>query len=314
MRIAIVGAGAVGCLFGALLTGAGHGITLVCRDARKARRLRDTGIALWEGESRTVHAVEALATPVEPPAIPYDLVLIVVKAFDTESAAEAAHPLLAPATPVLTLQNGLGPADILARRLGAERLLAGITAQGATLLDVGEVRHGGAGQTLLGPYLPDGPKREELAELFTAAGIPARWEPHIHPALWKKLAASAGINALTALTGIRNGLVASHPDAALLAREAVREAAAVALALGIDLGDPEVLGDWVLDVARVTAQNRSSMGQDVDRKRRTEVDAINGAVARLGAAHGVDTPVNRTLARLVSTLEANFPTSSEQGR
>jgi 2-dehydropantoate 2-reductase len=308
MRIAIVGPGALGCLFGAFLGRAGHVVTLVGRNEEKARLLRREGIKLWEGDRLSRVPVEATVSPPQAGGVaPSDLVLILVKAYDTEKAAETALPFLGPETPVLTLQNGLGPADLLAGRLGAPRILAGVTAQGATQLAPGEVRHGGNGPTLLGYHAsPAAAPREDIVAAFNGAGLSTRWESDIVKTIWKKLAVSCGINALTALTGIRNGVVAEHPDARALCADAVRETARVAAALGIDLGDPGELAAWVESVARATAINRSSMGQDVDHRRHTEVGFINGAVARLADVHGLDAPVNRTLARLVTTLETGF--------
>ena len=159
---------------------------------------------------------------------------------------------------------------------------------------------------MLGPYLPDGNVRREIVELFNRAGIAAQWRDRIAEAVWKKLAANCGINAITALAGIKNALVESTPEAAELAAEAVRETARVAQTEGVSLGDPEVLVLWVLSVARATGKNRSSMGQDVDHRRPTEIDYINGAVARLGQKNGIKTPTNLALTRLIKTLETGY--------
>lgn len=309
LRVAIVGAGAMGCLFGAHLARAGVPVTLIDIDPLEVEALRARGVRLHrDGE---VADVPVRATTRAAEAGPADLVLVFVKAHQTRSVLPSLPALLGPETRVLTLQNGLGAADVLARAVPAERLLVGVTAQGATQLGPGEIRHGGRGETLLGPYRP-GPDAftARVAETFTRAGLPARAVDDPRPAVWKKLAVNCAINPVTALTGIRNGPVAEWEPARELAAEAAREAWAVARAEGVDLGDPDELASFVLSVARATAQNRSSMGQDVDRGASTEIEFISGAVARRGEAHGVPTPVNRTLWRLIQTLELGYRTAA----
>lgn len=306
MKITIIGPGAMGCLFGAFLARAGNPVTLLGRDREYAELLKKRGVLLREGDGFEELKLCATHNPEE--AAGAELVLVLVKTPQTAAAAKLIPRLLAPETVVLTLQNGLGAADELARALGPERVLTGVTAQGATLIAPGEVRHGGAGDTLIGPYLPGGKERLDIVKLFNKAGVSAQWRDNIADSVWKKLAANCGINAITALAGIKNALVESTYEAAQLASGAVRETAKVALAEGVHLGDPEGLALWVLSVARATGKNRSSMGQDVDRRRATEIDYINGAVARLGKKHGIETPINLALTQLIKTLETGYQT------
>ncbi|MDW7711743.1 MAG: 2-dehydropantoate 2-reductase [Deferrisomatales bacterium] len=304
MRIGVVGAGAMGCLFGGLLARAGEDVVLVEVLPDAVEALCHRGVRLWEGGRAEDIPVRAVSDPTAAGAC--ELVLVMVKAQHTPSAAGTLGPLLGPAAAVLTLQNGLGAADVLASALGGGRLLVGTTAQGATLLAPGEIRHGGAGETLFGPYGPGGPDPGAAAEAFRRAGIPARTVADPWPAVWRKLAVNCGINAVAALTGVLNGQIPAVPEAAGVLSDAVAEAAAVARGAGVDLGDPDALVRAVLDVARATGANRASMGQDVDARRPTEVDFINGAVVREGHRRGVPTPVNRTLWRLVKAVEAGF--------
>ncbi|GAB4270431.1 MAG: 2-dehydropantoate 2-reductase [Deferrisomatales bacterium] len=305
MKIAVVGAGAMGCLFGGLLARAGEEVVLLDRSAETLEALARRGVVLHEGEGRETIPVAAAGDPRDAGAC--DGVLVFVKAHQTLSARPSVAALAQGGAWVLTLQNGLGAADLLAEVVAPGRLLVGVTAQGATLLGPAEVRHGGAGPTVLGPYLPGpSPEAGAAARVLAGAGLECRAVEDPWPHVWHKLAVNCGINALTALTGIRNGRIPEIPPAAALLEEAVGEAAAVARAAGVDLGDPKALARRVLDVARATAANRSSMGQDVDRRASTEVAFINGAVAREGERRGVATPVNRTLTRLIQTLEATF--------
>lgn len=304
MKIAVIGAGAMGCLFGGFLARAGEDVMLVEVNPAAVETLSRRGVRLWEGEDAQDVPVRAVSNP--GAAGPADLVLVMVKAQHTTSAAGSLGPLLGPGTAVLTLQNGLGAADVLAEAVGTKRLLVGVTAQGATLLSPGEVRHGGAGETLFGPFAAGGPDPEPFAATLFRAGLPARAVADPWPAVWRKLAVNCGINAVAALTGLRNGRIPEIPEAAAVLSDAVREAAAVSRAAGVDLGEPGALVEAVLAVARATGANRASMGQDVDARRPTEIDFINGAVVREGERRALPTPVNRTLTRLVKALEAGF--------
>ncbi len=304
MDIVVVGAGAMGCLFGAHLARAGNRVTLVDVDPATVRALGERGVRLHQGEAVEEVPVGA-ASPGEPLPAPA-LVLVFVKAPHTRSALPAVRTLLGPETRVLTLQNGLGAADVLAEAVPADRLLVGTTAQGATLLGPGEVRHGGRGDTVLGPYRGADPFAAAVAEALAGSGLPTRAVDDPWPWVWRKLAVNCAINPVTALAGIRNGLVAQAAHAADLVFDVVEEVVRTARACGTDLGDARSLADQVLAIARATASNRSSMGQDVDRRARTEIDYINGAVVREADRRGVDVPVNRTLWRLIRTLEVGY--------
>ncbi|HLN61659.1 MAG TPA: 2-dehydropantoate 2-reductase, partial [Symbiobacteriaceae bacterium] len=207
--------------------------------------------------------------------------------------------------PVGNRRTGLGNAEALAGVLGPDRVLAGTTAQGATLLGPGRVAHGGNGPTRIAPWTPGGAAAlevERVAALFNRAGLAASTAADARPLLWAKLAVNCAINPLTAILRVTNGQLLERPDARRLMEAAAREAGAVAAACGVRLREEPVA--QAIAVAGATAANRSSMLQDVERGRRTEIDAISGAVARLGAEHGVGAPVNATLAELVRALEA----------
>jgi 2-dehydropantoate 2-reductase len=307
MKITVLGAGAMGCLFGGYLSRAGEDVVLVDAWPEHVDALGRRGLRLWEGEAAEEIPVRAAlpGTAVRPA----ELVLFLVKANRSREAAAQLPALLEDRGVALTLQNGLGSADVLAEVVGPKRVLVGVTAQGATGLGPGEIRHGGSGETLVGSYGGDQASRDaaaRVADALTRAGLPAHATAEVWAAVWKKLAVNCGINALTALTGMRNGRIPEIPPAAALLGASVREAASVAAAAGIDLGDREALVDHVLAIARATGANRSSMGQDVDRRSPTEIDFINGAVVREGGRLGVPTPVNETLTRLVKVLEANY--------
>lgn len=236
---------------------------------------------------------------------PLDLLIVAVKAYDTGSAIDSAASagMIGPTTLLLTLQNGLGNAETIAERVGGDRTLCGVTAQGATLLAPGLVRHGGHGPTELGAVAGRAghDSAVRIADWLTAAGLEAEATPDYRVPLWQKLGVNCAINPLTALLRVANGELLRRPDAAALMDAAAREVEAVALAEGIHLETD--LAVRARAVALATANNRSSMLQDVERGRRTEVGAINGALAALARRHGIATPVNATLAALVRSLE-----------
>ena len=239
---------------------------------------------------------------------PVDLVILFVKSAATQAAATDAAALLRPGGRVLTLQNGLGNAEVIAEIVGAERVLAGTTAQGATLLGPGQIRHGGSGETHIGRLFGEVDEFcHEVARLLTNAGLPTVVEPDVRSLIWGKLIINTGINALTALLRLRNGQLAELDETRQLLALAVEEAVQVARAAGVRLPYENPL-DKVLAVAVATGQNQSSMLQDVLRGSPTEIAVINGAIVREGERLGVATPVNRTLTLLVQALEKNlFP-------
>jgi 2-dehydropantoate 2-reductase len=234
---------------------------------------------------------------------PVDVVLVTVKAHDTQPAVSSVLARCHASTLFLTLQNGIGNGERIAQTVGAHAVLLGTTAQGATYLDPGRIRHGGNGPTFMGEVAgPPTDRVQSLVELFSTAGLVVQASDEMEVLIWKKLLVNVGINAITALTGIRNGVIADLEAARSLCRAAVDEAATVARAKDIPV--PGEIVEQVLAVARATAQNRSSMGQDVDFGKRTEIDAINGAIVRFGEELGIGTPVNRTLTQLIQIVEA----------
>ena len=277
------------CLFGARLAPVAE-VTLLGSWAEGVAATQEHGIIVEEAQRAStvwVRAGRLGAGPVEPA----DLVLVLVKAWQTESVAAYLDSLLAPDGIALTLQNGIGNLE----KLGPRAYL-GVTTQGATLLGPGRVKPGGAGPTHLAA--PDW-----AAGLFQRAGFETLRvdTAQVDSLVWGKLVVNCGINALTAILRVPNGELLNRPDAAALMEHAARECAEVAHAKNIQLplADPVAR---VREVAERTAINKSSMFQDILRGAPTEIDAINGAVAREGARLGAPAPVNETLWRLVRAL------------
>ncbi|MDR3567541.1 MAG: ketopantoate reductase family protein [Syntrophobacteraceae bacterium] len=305
MNILIVGAGAIGSLIGARLSTTHASVVLFSTDRAHMEAVRTGGLKVEELDGTVRHfALNACFEVDKLPPNP-DLVLILVKSHATRQALSLVQGLFAPSTVFLTLQNGIGNWEQISKIVGKRSVLAGTTAQGSTLLAPGMIRHGGNGPTYIGePDAPISERVRNLVELFAKAGLVTEPGDQMQRLIWQKLIVNVGINAITAITGIRNGSVAELEEAAALCKAAVSEACVVAGLKGFPMGADSV--DRVLSVARATALNRSSMGQDVDRKKRTEIEAINGAIVRFGKQVGAPTPVNETLTSLVKVLQAHY--------
>ncbi len=305
MNILILGAGAMGSLLGARLSGTGASVWLYSTDREHMEAIRKEGLYIEELDGtlgnfklNTFHEIDRL--PPNP-----DLVLVMVKTYSTETAVSNILKLRSPSTIFLTLQNGIGNWEKIAGITGKDSVIAGSTAQGATLAGPGRIRHGGNGPTYIGE--PEGAPTDRvnrIVELFREAGFKADSSDSVERLIWEKLIVNVGINAITGLTGIRNGIIAQVEAATKVCTSAVEEAVLVARAKGIQIGMEMV--ERVVAVAKATARNRSSMGQDVDKKKRTEIDAINGAIVKFASEVGIPTPVNFTLTMLMKTLETNY--------
>ena len=317
MRIVIFGAGSLGSLLGALLDSA-HDVVLVGRDPHvstvRERGLRVTGIDSFEASP---------AATADGTGLDADFAIVTVKAYDTAAAARdlATGDIGA----AVSLQNGLGNEAALAAELDCP-IVAGTTTYGAMLSEPGVVAWTGRGEVVVGNWrvsdrwgdgsdgrdaggyeddvgdATDTDPASWVADAFRAASIDAGVDPDIRHRLWLKLAVNAAINPITALARIRNGQVFEGPTAEY-AERAAAETARVARAEGVGLDTETAIGE-ARTVARRTADNRSSMLQDLVAGRRTEIDAISGAVADGAEAHGIDAPVNGLLSALLRGWEA----------
>lgn len=305
MEILIIGAGAMGGLFGALLAPFAA-VSLYTTNAVHAQTINRDGLTFtgMDGRPRRI-GIRALTDPAQY-GRSAELILLCTKARSTDEAAATAQMLLAEDGLVLTLQNGLGNLERLAAVIGPSRVTAGITAQAATLLAAGQVRHAGSGPTILAAGPGQAEKIGAIAELFNRAGIDTGIAEDGEALLWSKLIVNVGINALAALLRVPNGILALVPACDLLMAQAVEEAVVVARALHINLACETQL-DRVRQVCTVTGANRASMLQDILRGAPTEIDVINGAIVAKGREVGVPTPVNLLLTQLIKALEATVP-------
>ena len=303
MKTVMIGPGAMGSLFGGLLTRAGEDLWLVGYKKEQVETICSAGLTLEEREGSQI--IPMRATPDVTSVGKADLVIFFVKTYDTEKAVSDALALEKEDTVFLTLQNGLGNEEVICKKIDRKKVMLGVTGQGATLLRPGHVRHAGWGKTFVGELdhrITD--RATRIAQMFCRAGIETEASPNIHDQVWGKLVVNAGINALTALTGFKNGQLLDYPETARLMEGLVFEAAQVARRKGVHI--EEVPIEKVRKAAAATRENRSSMGQDFDHRRKTEIDAINGAVVREAQPLGISVPFNQAVTDLVKAIEKNF--------
>jgi len=286
----------MGLMHAALLWRAGLDVAVLDHRPDRAQRLNAEGY-LVSGAAGEFHAtvpVSARAAEVGP----RDLVVMMVKAYDTGDAIANSTSAVSEQGVVLTLQNGLGNLEVLQEAFGAERVLGGTTASGAYRAGDDQVVVAGVGRIALGGE--DRCAAERVCELFGAAGLPAEVSDDVQAILWTKAIVNAAINPLGALTRLRNGQLLETPELRMLMGRVVHEACRVALAAGVGPGEDAVA--VVEDVARTTANNRCSMLQDLAAGRPTEIDYINGYIGSLGRELGCPCPVNMMLKDLVAAV------------
>jgi 2-dehydropantoate 2-reductase len=301
MKIAVLGPGGLGCLLASLFFEAGEKVFLVDYRPERVALLKARGVHLKSltGEHRTIPVAWVLAQE----AGPCHLTVVTVKSYQTAAAVHSLPGLMAAGGLALTLQNGLGNLEEMARMVGPQRLLAGVAFLGVTRQDEGHIIHAGQGPIFIGAPPGSQVPMGEIAEVvarFRRTGLECQAHPDIQLLLWEKLLVNAGINPLTALLQVPNGALPKLPEAWELATAAAAEAQAVARTAGLKIsGDPETL---LAQVCAATANNRSSMLQDVLAGRPTEIEALNAQVVKHGAALGVPTPVNHLLTQLLRSL------------
>ncbi|MCI2430984.1 2-dehydropantoate 2-reductase [Candidatus Acetothermia bacterium] len=301
MRILIVGAGALGSLFGGLLARAGATVQLYNpSQIEHIDAVRRAGLQIECAGGETLH-IRLQATAQAPEIAAADLVGLFVKAHQTAAAMAQIAPKISAEAWVLSLQNGVGMESEILRYLPGERFLRGTTAQGATLLGPGRVRWAGVGPTRLGRWqgLPNA-ETDQLVALCNRAGLETEFVADIERLLWEKLMVNSVINPLTALFNLPNGAIVNDSELREIAHAVAREALPLARHHGVLSSEPEII-EKIERVACKTAENISSMLQDVRRGQPTEIAYINGAVVREGRRLNIPTPLNLLLVKLVAS-------------
>lgn len=301
MRICIIGAGALGCVLGGILTEAGSDVVLIARNAGHVQALVRDGLRITEGGRERAIDVKA-ATGVEG-IDPVDLLVVLVKSQDTREALAVAAPVIGLDTTVLSLQNGLGSEEVLIDLVGRERVVLGRTYAGGVLLGPGHVL-AGRKPTIIGEL--DGCRTSRIAAIaaeFNRAGLETRVSTDISGVVWDKLLINVATGALSAITGAPYGILYADPELEACALAAVAEGIAVAEACGVTVSVASPRDAWERAGDSLPDDFKPSMLQSIEAGRASEVDFINGAVVRHGALRGVPTPVNRTLVACIKGIE-----------
>ncbi len=303
MRLAIIGCGSLGLLLAAKISASSIEPVLVCRRPEQVEAIASTGVRVYGEGGEAVAKVKAVhVSTVQRGG--FDIAVIAVKAYDTAAAAEAAKTLLKRGGSIVTVQNGLGPLEYLEKTMKPYYNVYGAAVYiGARRLSDYEVEYAGGSTIIVGPR-GDGDGEETITRFIDAlreAGLDAKYVTDIEPWRWDKLAVNAAINPITALLGVPNGAIARSKPLMGLAENLAREVELVAKAEGVKLPRDPVTA--VRETVEKTGSNKSSMLQDIEARRPTEIEYINGAVVRLAIKHGIHVPYNEALYLLVKGLE-----------
>ena len=309
MKICFLGAGSLGSAIGGTLALGGAEITLVNRSTAYVSAVNQNGLTLYSGPDGAAPKIAKVKAVASPEGIgPVDLVVILVKSFDTKKAMENAQSLIGEGTSVLSLQNGLGNEEILADIVGEERLIGGRTYVGGVMTSPGHVIASTQGkETIIGELDGKNSARiRRLKETFDAAGMVLTTSDNITGQMWDKLLVNVATGAISGLTNLAYGDMYAMPEIEETALAAIAEGMAVAKASGINLSmnDPKTV--WLKASAGLPAAFKTSMLQSLEKKSRTEIDFINGAVVRWGKKAGIQTPVNSALVACVKGLEKSL--------
>ena len=303
MRIAILGAGAMGSVIGGHLAAAGNDVDLIDIDEGYVTAVNSNGLVLeTDGIARAINVRAATrSTNLQP----VDLIVVLVKSFDTEDAMRATTNLIGPETTVLSLQNGLGHEELLASIVGRKNVIAGKTYVGGMVAGPGHVVAGVKGkETIIGEL--DGrttPRIRDVADTFNAANLATAVTDNILGAMWDKLLINVAAGALSGITGLNFGNLYDLPEIEEAAVEAVAEGMKVARALRIKLETNAPQDAWKKASAGLPFDFKPSVLQALEKGTITEIDFINGAVVRAGRKVGISTPVNATLVACIKGVE-----------
>jgi 2-dehydropantoate 2-reductase len=310
MKIAVIGAGAMGSVIGGLLAKAGNAVTLVdvaraTRDAINTHGLRVDDKA---GQSEVIRLP---ATDNVAGIGVVDLVVVFVKCYHTEAAVRAALPLIGDGTAVLSLQNGWGNGPRIAEIVGKEKLLLGVCYHSATVLAPGHVLHAGRGMTFMGE--PEGGMSERLrrvADTFNRAGVEVTATENVLKEIWAKLALNVATLPTSAALRLYAPQLLDTEEMQNLMRELLKEVVAVARAQQIPMDFDERWESITGLLGKLAPTTKGSMIQDVENGRRTEIDVINGAIVEAGRRFGIPTPYNNAMVWMIKAVEAAYPQAS----
>ncbi|MBI5574631.1 MAG: 2-dehydropantoate 2-reductase [Elusimicrobia bacterium] len=298
MKITIIGAGAMGTLFAGLLSKGGNDVYLLTRNKKTEKILKKNGIKI-SGITKTIIPSSKLKITTNPAEICCpDLVIILVKSYDTISTVPSIKKMAGKNTVVLTLQNGLGNYEILSEFLGKKRIIGGTTSESSTLVKSGDIVHTGKGETII----EEGGFSGQIADIFNRCGIKTVLSDKIESVIWSKLVLNCAINPVAAISGVRNGEIIKYKNLFEVAVEAGKEVVTVAKKMKIKILFPGV-AQIIKNICLATSKNTNSMLADILSKRKTEIDSLNGAVVKIAEKLKVPVPVNKSLYRIVKKYD-----------
>lgn len=305
MNIAIIGAGAMGCIYGMYFSRK-NDVLLVDVMQDHVDAINANGLEFTHLDGTTEFVKNVKATTDTSACTPAELVVLLTKGYQSEAALQANKTLIGPDTIVLSLQNGYGNADDIMKVVPESQIVLGTSAGGAIVAGPGKILHKGQGATNLGALVEDQSKAKLVADLMIEGGVPGvMLTPNVRELLWGKLFVNIGINPICALTGETNISISENPFSNAVSRMLVTEAVQVANATGMHF-DVEEQVKHCVDAAIGTGGNICSMLADVNHKRRTEVDRINGAAVSEAAKVGMKAPLNEMITALIHAKEQTY--------
>lgn len=307
MKILVIGAGAMGCLFAGRLKAQQADVLLYNRNNPHVEQINQSGLVIVERDDKEttipLQVVQAVSK-----ADGYDVVLVLVKAHATRTVLETMKNSFSPQTLLITMQNGLGNLETIVELFPENPAVAGTMGSGASVESAGKILHRGWGKNYIGKAEDADAQKKliEFIELLNRSGLETEVAEDVQAVIWNKLFVNVAFNSLTALTRLRNGDILNTDEGQDLLRNVVREAAQVAEKVGVTVNAEQTIANCLRMGREDIAANKSSMLMDILHKRKTEIDAINGAVAKLGRRHGIDTPYNDLITGIIKVIEANY--------
>ena len=301
MKIAVIGAGAMGALYGGYLS-RGNDVLLVDVNKTQVDTINEKGLIIHEpdGSQMVCHPKAAVDTQ---GMAPVDVVVLFVKAMFSKAALENNRALIGPDTYLMTLQNGSGHEDVLSQFVDREHVVIGTTQHNSAIVGFGEIRHGGSGKTCIGPLVGDAARLEPIARAFTESGLEAVCDAQVQRLIWGKMMTNVSASVLTGVLQVPLGFIAQDESAWAICETLVREAVAVAAGEGIEFDVDEKLAE-VRGVCERSPGGLTSIYADLRDGRRTEVDTISGSVVRASRRNGVPAPTHEAMVNLVHAMEA----------
>ncbi|MBQ1310595.1 MAG: ketopantoate reductase family protein [Blautia sp.] len=300
MKIAVIGAGAMGSIYGGHLS-LQNEVYLVDTNQDVVRNVNENGIKLEENGEDHIYHPKAVTDTAGLPEM--DLVILFVKALFSRAALAGNRSLIGKNTYVLTLQNGSGHEDILKEFVPMERIIIGTTEDQGTVLGMGHIRHGGSGGTNLGMLCPDTEGMlPRLKETLDLCGFRGKIHENIQQLIWNKLFVNVALSAVTAVLNVKMGYIAENPNALAMSQQLLHEAVTVAHAMGLE-ADEEHLRQEIIDTSRRVPEGVTSICADLSQGRKTEVDTISGSVVRAAAKVGIPVPAHEFLVNTIHAME-----------